>query len=273
MVEDDAASGDLTPPVRSRELPTVVRHKRAMQAATDEADRRRYERAIDGHLAAFRMALDSLEEAHQEIADRFDLDLIGNTRPAAMWQMTGRCIGIARLIVDALAIGYTAEVLHLGRALHEADRLLDAFGDPDEVPLLQTWLADEQWVRPAHGREAEARFEQRLGEAMTAEGRDELQRTEEKTRRVYALYSEATHHRRRWVQDAVAPELRTMLRGPTTVWVRRAMTTATMAAVIEETVMSVGNALERLHGPGWYDVHVKPYIASFAALRTEQRLS
>jgi hypothetical protein len=275
MGQHDAEGDDLMPEIARRELPADVRRNREMQAAADEADRQRYEQTINAHLTAFRIALDALEADHQRRGDELDFDLVADTRPAAMWQMAGRCIGIARLILDALALGYTTEVLHLARALHEADRLLDAFCDFDEGSLLRAWLADEgsEWVRPSHTRRAEARFEQRLADAMTAEGKDELQRTEERTRRLYDQLSGAAHHRRQWVQDAVAPELRTMLWGPTTVWARRAMTTATMVAVVEEAVMSVGDTLERFHGQGWYKQNVEPYIAGFAVLRAEQPLA
>jgi hypothetical protein len=264
----NAEDNDLMPEIARRELPADVRRNREMQAAADEADRQRYEQTINAHLTAFRIALDALEADHQRRGDELDFDLVADTRPAAMWQMAGRCIGIARLILDALALGYTAEVLHLARALHEADRLLDAFSDHDEGELLRTWLADEgdEWVRPFHARKAQARFEQRLADAMTEEGK------EERTRRLYDQFSRAAHHRRQWVQDAVAPELRTMLRGPTAAWARRAMTTAMVVGVVEEAVMSVGDALERFHGQGWYKQNVEPYIASFAVLRTEQPL-
>jgi hypothetical protein len=32
--------------------------------------------------------------------------------------MAGRCIGISRLMLDALALGYCGEVRHLARSLH-----------------------------------------------------------------------------------------------------------------------------------------------------------
>ena len=120
-----------------------VLRSREEQAARDEGARARWEEAIETHIAVHRMALDFLDETHQWIADTYNFDLIGDSRPAAMWQMTGRCIGIARLICDALALGYTAEVLHLARALHEADRLADIFALPEGTDLLRKWLADE----------------------------------------------------------------------------------------------------------------------------------
>jgi hypothetical protein len=47
--------------IKPRRLPAYVERKRARQAAADTADRKRYEKAIDAHLAAQRMALDGLE--------------------------------------------------------------------------------------------------------------------------------------------------------------------------------------------------------------------
>jgi hypothetical protein len=46
--------------IKPRRLPAYVERKRARQAATDTADRERYEKPIDAHLAAQRMALDGL---------------------------------------------------------------------------------------------------------------------------------------------------------------------------------------------------------------------
>jgi hypothetical protein len=140
---------ELTPPMRRTSGPSSdVLRAREAQARLDEHDRVRWEKSIDVHIAAHRQALDFLEETHQWIADHYDLDLMADTRPAAAWQMAGRCIGIARLICDALALGYTAEVLHLARALHEADGLVWMFPQDEGTELLQTWLADEgdEWA-------------------------------------------------------------------------------------------------------------------------------
>lgn len=212
---------------------------------------------------------------HQWLADELDFDVMGDTRPAGVWQMAGRCIGIAQLIIDALALGYTrTEVQHLARALHEADRLVDIFGIPEEADLLRKWLADEgdEWVRPRAVREAEKRFEKRLAKAMREAGVPELRRTDELTRRIYGQHSEAAHHRRKWTQDAVAPQLRTMIRGRTTVWARRAVGARKMLGIVEESVASVGDALAPFFGPGWYEQHVIPVLASFEALRVTHPL-
>lgn len=188
--------------------------------------------------------------------------------------MAGRCIGIARLICDSLLLGYTAEVLHLVRALHEADWLAGIFVLPEGTDLLRKWLADEgdEWVRPGEVRAAERKFEERLADAMRSAGVPELNRTRELTRAVYGDQSQAAHHRRKWTQDAVAPALRTMLRGPTIVWERRAATTSAMLPVVEEAVISVGGALDPFLPPNLFEEHVKPFLDSFEALRETQPL-
>jgi hypothetical protein len=261
---------DLNPPLTPAELPPQVLGNRQAQAANEEVHKRRLEPRIDAHIAAHALALDFLEQTHQAIADRSDLDLIADTRPAAVWQMAGRCIGIARLILDALQLGYAGEVVHLARALHEADRLLEMFEMPGEADLLRRWLADEDdsWVRPWEARAAERRFEERLAEAMLAAGEKEIESTLERTRDIYDKHSQAAHHRRRWTQDAVSAPLRSMIRGrAATPWVRRAATTASLVSVVEETTISVGDALSHFQSAGWYEDQVKPFIQSFEALR------
>ena len=269
--DEDARDDDLMPRPNRRDLPNAVRRNRETQAATDERDRERFEAAVEANITAHRLALDTLERAHQRLADELDFDLTGDTRLAAVWQLAGRCIGIARLMLDAFELGYTAEVLHLARALHEADRLIEIFTVPEEEDLLRRWLAGE-WVRPGEVRAAEERFEQRLEEAMCAAGLPPLRRTNELTRTVYSEHSEAAHHRRRWTQDAVISPLRTMIRGRTTHWLRRAGTTAALLPVVEECVMAIGSGLAVFYGPDWYERQVKPLLESFAAVGEAQPL-
>lgn len=272
--EGRAQPDGLSSPISQVGLPDDVRRSREEQEARDAADRQRLEPRIEAHIAAHRMALDYLAERHQALADELDFDLVGDTRPAAIWQMAGRCIGLARLILDALQLGYTTEMLHLARALHEANRLLTVFGLEEGTDLLRKWLADEgnEWVRPKEARAAEAEFEERLAEAMRAAGLPELERTSDRARALYGHQSQAAHHRRRWTQDAVFPQQRTMLRGRASVWVRRAATTAAMVGVVEECVQAVGDALQAFHPAGWYGENVKPFVESFEALRRTSAL-
>jgi hypothetical protein len=262
---------ELNPRVTARKLPPRIARNRLEQAARDAADQPRLEQPIAAHVAARRIALDALATAHQELADKCDLDLTGNTRPAAVWQMAGRCLGIARALICLVEQGFTAEVLHLGRALHEATRLLSALGDREEDALLRKWLAGE-YVSPGAVRAAEERYEQRLAAAMAAEGRSELPSTGPATKRTYTTMSEAGHHQRPAVEGDVAPLLRTMARGPDPTWERRAAAASVMLSVVGEAIDSVGDALALFHGRAWYEQQVRPFWTSFEVLEREQPL-
>ena len=183
---------ELNPRVTARKLPPRIARNRLEQASRDATDRARLQQPIAVHLLARRIALDALATAHQALADGCDLDMTGSTRLAAVWQMAGRCLGIAQALICLVEHGFTAEVLHLGRALHEATRLLSALGDPNEDALLRKWLAGE-YVSPGTVRAAEERYEERLAAAMAAEGRSELPRTGPVTKKIYTKMSEAGH--------------------------------------------------------------------------------
>ena len=103
-------------------------------------------------------------------------------------------------MIDALRLGYCGEVLHLARAMHEADQLLDVFCDPEEEAITRKWLADEgkEWVRPKEIREADERAEKRLAEAMREAGVPKIRSTADLTLQMYDAQSQAAHHRRRW---------------------------------------------------------------------------
>jgi hypothetical protein len=172
--EDDG----LTVPMQPTDGPGAdVLRLREAKAAREPQDRARFEAAIEGNIAPHRMALDFLDTTHQWIADTLDFDLVGDSRQAATWQMCGRCIGIARLICDALAMGYTDEILHLARALHEADRLAGIFPQQEGTELLRRWLADEadDWVRPGQVRAAQEQFSERVSQIVREAGGPELE--------------------------------------------------------------------------------------------------
>jgi hypothetical protein len=174
---------------------------RKTRADEQETSQPGWESRVNAHIHAHRLALDFLADTHQWVADTYDFDLVGDTRPAAMWQMSGRCLGIGRLILDSLQLGYTAEVLHLGRAVHESNRLLATFHMQGEDALLRRWLRDE-YVRPAEAREAEERFDKLLADAMREKGieGDPVKAREGLSGVMYGHLSEAAHHRRKWTR-------------------------------------------------------------------------
>jgi hypothetical protein len=268
-------NGLFEPPISKRELPQEVRGKRELAAQEDERSTKVLEPRIEAHIAAYEIALQELEDFHQRLADETDLDLIGDTRLAAVWQMAGRCIGLARAILVLLRLGFCGEAVVLGRSLHEADRLLDAFADSQECDLLDQWLSDEgrhRWVRPRETREARDRSELRLDEAMRQAGVPPVKRTWNLSDELYDRYSAAAHNRRAWVQDAVSPDLRTMARGPHPSTIRRAVTIASVGGLVEEAVQSIGDALSRFYGPKFFAKHIQPLITSFKAMRDTQPL-
>jgi hypothetical protein len=265
---------EFTASVSRTGLPEEVKENRIAQAEQDEANRAKFEPRIDAQVAAHRMAIDFLVETHQWLADEFDFALDGETRPAAIWAMSGRCLGIARLMLDGIALGYTAELLHLARAEHEASRLAEIFGTEEGTDLLRKWLADEgsEWVRPSEVRKADEAYERRLAAALREAGLEEIPSTTEQSKFLYGEHSQAAHHRRRWTLDAVTPALRTMIIGPTDNWLRRAGTAAAMLGVVEECVIAAGGCLSGFLPDGWYAEKVKPFLEAFAALRASQPL-
>lgn len=259
---------ELQPEIKSQALPDAVRQERELMEQVDARDRVLYETAIEKHLVARTVALDFLEAQLDRIAEETDLDLVGDTRPAAVWQMAGRCIGIGRLMIDALAMGYTAELPHLARALHEADRLLGAFEFPSEEPLLKKWLADDghNWARPKAARKAMTRIERLIREGAGDAGDAAISSIEQLNLTIYDQHSRAAHHRRAWVQDAVFADERRMIRGISDAWGRRAITTHSMVKVIDESIIFVGSALANFFGPGWYSANVLPLVKSMEDL-------
>jgi len=267
--EDGDAEDDLQPPLHRAELPAAVVHERGERERRNEAEQKEFEPRIDAHVHAHRLALEHLASAHQAIADHIDLDLTGDTRHAAIWQMAGRCLGFGHQILDSLQLGYTVEVEVTARALHETTRLLGTFFAPGEDQLVRTWLKDKRAIKPSHTRKAEQRFDAGLSKALQEKGMPPFKGDrEQKSRKIYALMSEGAHHRRSRTQVAVDPLTRTMTFGRSTRWRERARATGSWIQVVEESIIEVTAALALyVSDPGWYEDTAKPYMASFAALR------
>jgi hypothetical protein len=257
-----------TPLLRSAELTDEVISARAETASRDAELAERFAPGIDAHLATYGMAFDALEALHQGIADGTDLDLVSDTRPAAVWQMAGRCISLGRGVLVLLRAGFTAEAVVLTRTLHEADRLLDALADDHEEELLTIWLADagRDYVSAGDARAARERDEERLHELLKERDLPSFASTIPQSRELYDRLSQAAHNRRNWVQENVVPALRTMIRGPEPPE-RRAGTVEVLGHVMEEAVNSVGEALGRFYGPSLRQEKVAPLIESFYAIR------
>lgn len=266
---------DLNPPLRpfAEGIPDSVLETRRRRSEQDVRTRLVYESRIDAHIKFHRGVLDYLTNMHQWVADTYDFDIAANTRLVGLWEMAGRCLGIAKLILDSLEMGYTAEVLHLGRAVHEANRLLNVFHMQGEDDLVRRWL-DGEYVSPGECRQAEERFDMFLAEEMKRRGHEPIGvERGELSRDMYGKLSEAAHHRRKWTQDVVFVEERAMFTGPTSDYYRRAATVSSLILVVEETVIGVGDAISQVvPDRDWYSTSVKPLIETFAILRVTQPL-
>lgn len=229
---------------------------------------------IDGHLAAYGLALDDLERFHQGVADRTDLDLTGETQWAAVWQVAGRCLGYARGLLILAAAGHVDEALPLARALHECDRLLEALADPGEHELVRRWLEDhdKRYVRAYEARAAVERSEERINEEMREAGHEALPTTIGHTRELYHRMSVVAHNRRAATQSVVSVPLRTMSRGKHRSVFARAGAVRMLGGVIEEAVVSVGDGLVPFYGSAFYRDTVRPMVQGFEAIRREMPL-
>ena len=221
---------------------------------------------VDAHLVTYRELLDTLDGWHTRWVEETTLNPVGTDRIAACWQMAGRCIGLARALVDLAALGYCAELAPLVRSLHEANRLLIAFAEPEGSNALRRWLAGKQ-VRAGEIREAIEQAEIARAQLVTDV---ELAPTVELSRRMHGRLSQADHHDRAWVQDAVIADERRMATGPHPDAARRAAYVGWAGTLVEETVSDVGVTLGALlQGEGFYMAHVKPLLQALEAVRKE----
>jgi hypothetical protein len=266
--------GDLEPPLRGRELPPEVVAARVAQREEDDRYGPLVGTRVEGHLAVYGMALDQLEAAHQRVADVTDLELRGDSRLAAVWQMAGRCLGFARAVLVLAHGGFGDEGLPTARSLHEANRLLDALADPEEGDLVRQWLADEdeEYVRPWQARAAGERIDERLAERMRAAGAEPVPSSVALGRELYHRMSVVAHNRRQGTEMALSEALRTMTRGRHPTVFGRAAAVTYAGAIVEEAVGSVGDALGRFCGPGFYREVLRPALESFAAVRSDMPL-
>ncbi len=264
---------DLDPEFGVSPLAETVRNIRDEQTARNEEDRTRLEPFVQEHLKLHRGAIEWLDDVHQWIADTYDFDIAGDNRAAAVWKMSGRILGICHLIVDSLELGYTAEVTSLGRDVHEANRLLEMFLMPNEKDLLRNWLADRN-IKASTIRKAERRFQREVEQQMNDQGINvNYPSMEAISAQVHGELSGAAHHRRKWVDDNVNESERSMIKGKTDIWVRRAATTDSLMAVIEESMIIVGDAFSQFNEPTWYKENVGRFLEAFAVLRITMPLS
>jgi hypothetical protein len=207
---------------------------------------------IELHLTAYDAVLDDLGAAHAAAGENPRLDLVGTSRHAAMWLVTGRCIGLARASLDLVRLGYASEAVPTIRSLHEANRLLSvsALGGEDE--LVSRWIAGR-----TVGRAALMHASQRQEEAIRAEmlqaGVEPPMSTKSYFDCQYGRLSEVAHQRRKHLLDQVAADARLMAAGPHPDWRARSATVDHFGDILGELLSAGGHTLAQLRGHGLGD--------------------
>jgi hypothetical protein len=183
--------------------------------------------------------------------------------------MAGRCLGLLEALLVQAGAGICTESIVTVRAIHEATRLLQVLGDPDEDDLLRRWLDDDRpndWVRPKVVRDALDRADAKLAEAMEAAGVPRLPGMREQTEDLYDQQSRVGHSRRSAVLDSVCEPARAMFYGYHPSLLRRAAYAELAVAMTFEVTQAVGSALEPFYGVGFYRGRIVPLVEAVQAV-------
>lgn len=258
-----------------RELPRSAVELR-LAAAQDDARNEEVARPrIEAHIATCRMVAETLQAFHAQIADTRDLELDGVTRPAAIWLVAGRCLGLLHAFLVQIAAGVCTEALVTARGLHEANRLVFIFGQAEGEELLRVWLEDEgrfDYVKPGQTRAAQGQFEEMLNRVLAEKGLPTLGRSKELDAEMYDRLSRTAHNRRSSCLDAVSLPARQMAYGYHPSAIRRAGYTSWASRLTIETVDLVGDALGLFYSPTFFEDKVKPLRRSIEAIEQAQPL-
>ena len=222
---------------------------------------------IEMHLAVYQEVVNTLIDVHRVLADNSDLEMGVDTRWAAMWVMSGRCLAIANVLLHDLRGGFASEAIGTLRALHEASQLLSALAFHEEVEVVRRWLAGD-FIRPREVRDVQGRKQavalQRMAEAgVEPEGGDLV----ELGRGIYGLLSEGSHHQRSVMAESMSPALRRFAYGPHPDARNRASQVGYAGELLEEVIMVVGDAFADLLGRDLYAQQVRPLIVALERVR------
>jgi hypothetical protein len=271
--EEAGSLADLEPPIHARPLPaevTALRHLDDAQAAHLDAE---LQPSISRHIAVYQAAVDALIAVHRTLADDTDIELGANTRWAAVWEMSGRCLAISNVLLHDLRGGFASEAIGTLRALHEASQLLSALSFHEEEDVVRRWLVGE-YVRPREARDVQRRKQELALEQMTEAGVEpEGGDIVDLGRQIYSLLSEGSHHQRSVMAESMAPALRRFAYGPHPDARNRASQVDYAGELLEEVIIVVGDSLADILGREFYVQEVRPLQEALARVREEAPLS
>ncbi len=214
------------------------------------------------------MAIDALIEAHRRLADATDIDLSAETRFVALWEMSGRCLGLASALLDQLRRGWTAETVGTMRVLHEAANLLVTFVEDEDETLTRRWLRGGR-IAPREARERVGEFQERAAELARAVGVEIEGDIEELGREIYRILTRGAHNDREGFAECVSGDTRAFAYGPHPDVRVRAVYVDYGGELIEQITMDVGSTLARFFGREFYDQTVKPLIRAMHVIRDD----
>ena len=201
---------------------------------------------------------DALAVQHAHLADHSDLDLDGDTRWAARWQLAGVAIGYAHALVDLSQRGHVDSALPISRSLHEALGVLAVVNDDAEETILRRWLDDCE-VQPKKVRAAAERQAQRIADEAVAEGVDlDVAGVSAPMEQIYATLSDVSHVRRSGLRGMVSLPLRRAIYGRRPDPLQRAAGAASTVLSVETTIICVGDVLAAFYGGPYYQQVIKP---------------
>jgi hypothetical protein len=247
MPDQSAAAPGLNPELEYRDLPAEVARLREAATALYARQHAVAGTRVAAHLAVCNDAYGELVRYHAGVADRVDFDLRAYTRPAALWALSGRCLGLLRSVLVQVEAGVCCEALVTGRGLHEALQLLLVVSLPPEEAILRKWLDDEgkyEYVSAGESRKAYHRLGEKLTELIAEAGADDVVPDVAKVANdLYDRLSRAGHNRRQAVLDAVSIPMRRMTVGFDPDPLNRALYTSWATTMTSEVVAFVGDAL------------------------------
>jgi hypothetical protein len=221
---------------------------------------------LEGHLLVLRQQIDALQDTHRLIGEQSDVLEVTETRWAAIWELCGRCLSLARLLADELGLGYTAEIAGTIRVLDEAVNLLHAVVADADGDLVRRWLAGDT-VMPRDVRPIIAAEQAEAGAALADQGIDFDADVVELGREIYGHLSKAAHNARPGFAESVSRPLRLFVYGPHPDPRQRAVYVDYASEAIEGVLIGVGNGIARFLAGDWYRETVPPMQEQLAAVR------
>jgi hypothetical protein len=258
-------------PIRSRPIPAEVARLRIEATADDAANSAVAQPRIEAVLTACKLVAQRLEELHEAYVDLTDLDPAGYSRAAAIWLLSGRILGLHRALLTHVEAGIGDEAAVTGRAIHEASRLLFAFGGPAEQDIVRLWLDDEGrhgYVKQGAARAAERRYEDALAAAMERAGLPRINSVTSKTEEMYDKLSRVAHSRRSSCLATWWGPGRKMAYGVHPSAIRRAGAVAWASSMTGEVINAVGDALRALYSqPQFFSDQIAPLQKALDSVR------